>query len=199
MVDIKQQELLEKEMKKMVAIDKTFSYTRLDFLFPWHMRLGKHEENDEGDDFAYTPFKTFNRRRNFLVWLHCDKFQHLFNSEEVQRRNQAESLVFKTSVASKLLGVLTLMNLRFYKRPVGRPWSFDIGLVYVGAYLILGSNIPGVFMTWHLYSEQVQKLLESDKMKKRGLRNANEFLNQTALADHKCVYYSWDMELAKYY
>ena len=183
LVDIKQQELLEKEMKKMDAIDKTFSYTRLDFIFPWHMRLGKYEKTQQGfdeessDEFAYTPFKTFNRRRNFLVWLHCDKFKHLFNEEEVQRRNQAESFVFKSSIASKLLGVLTLINLRIYKRPVGRPWIFDIGLAYMGAYLILGSNIPGVFMKWDLYSDQVQKLLESEKMKKRGLRNANEFLN----------------------
>ena len=69
---------MEKELKKIEAIEKTFSYTIFDFLFPWHMNLGKYEQNNGEDDFAYTPFKTFNRRRNFLVWLHSDKFKFLF-------------------------------------------------------------------------------------------------------------------------
>ena len=53
---------MEKELKKIEAIEKTFSYTIFDFLFPWHMNLGKYEQNNGEDDFAYTPFKTFNRR-----------------------------------------------------------------------------------------------------------------------------------------
>lgn len=92
MRDIQQQELMDKEMKKIEAIEKTFSATRLDFIYPWHMSLGKYEkavsiDASESEDFAYTPFKTFNRRRNFLVWLHSDKFKYLFNEEEIQRRN----------------------------------------------------------------------------------------------------------------
>ena len=76
---------------------------------------------------------------------------------------------------------------------------YDLGLIYFGTYSILGSNIPGVFKTWDLYQDQVKKLLESEKMKKRGLRNSSDFLDETALTDFKCVYYQTDMEFAKYY
>ena len=69
------------------------------------------------------------------------------------------------------------MNLRLYRRPKGRPLFLDFALIYLGAYCWLGSNIPGVFRAWPLYADQVQKLLESDKMRKRGLKNANEFLD----------------------
>ena len=66
-------------------------------------------------------------------------------------------------------------------------------------YMILGSNIPGVFLKWDLYADQVKRMLESDKMKRRGLRNQHELMDQTALADYKCIYYQYDIELAKYY
>jgi hypothetical protein len=71
--DIQTSNQTEKDLKRIETIERTFSYTSLDFVFPWHMNLGKYESED-GQDFAYTPFKTFNRRRNFLVWLYCDKF-----------------------------------------------------------------------------------------------------------------------------
>jgi len=91
------------------------------------------------------------------------------------------------------------MNLRLFRRPVGRPLLLDFALIYLGAYSWLGSNIPGVYKTWPLYADQVQKLLESDKMRKRGLKNAHEFLDQTSLSDFKCYYYMYDMEFARYY
>ena len=190
---------MEKELKKIEAIEKTFSYTTFDFLFPWHMNLGKYEQNNGENDFAYTPFKTFNRRRNFLVWLHSDKFKYLFSEEELKRRDEAESLLFKTSIGMKSLGIFLLLNLRLFRRPIGRPITFDIFLMYFGSYCILGSNIPGIFYGWPLYSDLVKKLLESEKLRKRGLRNTSEFLNKTALSDAKCIYYMYDIEFAKYY
>jgi len=36
-------------------------------------------------------------------------------------------------------------------------------------------------------------------MRKRGLKNAHEFLDQTSLSDFKCYYYMYDMEFARYY
>lgn len=77
---------MEKDMKRIEAIEKTFSYTTIDFLFPFHLSLGKYDSDATKEDFMYTPFKTFNRRRNFLVWLHNDKYKYLFNEEEIARR-----------------------------------------------------------------------------------------------------------------
>lgn len=152
MSDVKSHDEQEREMKRLDMVERTFSYTSLDFVFPWHMRLGKYDKTETTDeDFAYTPFKTFNRRRNFLVWLHCDKFKFLFTDEEVQKRNRAEDLLFKTSLGLKGLGLFLFLNLRLYKRPAGRSILYDLMLMYFGTYCILGSNIPGVFMTWHLY------------------------------------------------
>ncbi len=133
------------------------------------------------------------------MWLHCNKFRYLYNTEELKRASEAEDFIFKTSVACKSAGVFLFLNLRLFKRPVGRPIMFDLLLMYFGSYLILGSNIPGVFYKWDSYSDLVKKLLESDKMKKRGLKNTHEFLNQTSLSDARCVYYQWDMEFARYY
>ena len=90
----------------MKALERTFSYSPFDFMFPWHMHLGKYMDED-GDAYAaetgqkitmsktaerteletaqdeyflaYTPFKLYNRRRNFLIWMHSDKFTHLFD------------------------------------------------------------------------------------------------------------------------
>ena len=94
--DIKHNDRVEKEMRKMELMEKTFRNGVLDFVFPWHMQLGRFERNtvdisgnqseektDSSDsEFAYTPFKTFNRRRNYLVWMHSHKFNHLFNEDE---------------------------------------------------------------------------------------------------------------------
>lgn len=77
-------------MKRIEAIERTFSNSKFDFIFPWHMYLGGKEDGEE----VYTPFKTFNRRRNYLVWLFNDKYDHLFTEEEKQRRNKAEKIVF---------------------------------------------------------------------------------------------------------
>lgn len=85
--------------------------------------------------------------------------------------------MFNSSVGMKALGIFLLMNIRIYKRPPGRMVAYDLLLTYFGIYSILGSNIPGVFYTWDTYKDLVKKLLESDKLRKRGLRNMNEFLN----------------------
>jgi len=41
--DIKANDAYKKEMKRIDAIERTFSYTNLDFIFPWHMYLGRRE------------------------------------------------------------------------------------------------------------------------------------------------------------
>ena len=78
MSDIKHNDRMQKEMRKMEAMEKTFRNGLLDFVFPWHMQLGRFEKGISADgieedefsgEFAYTPFKTFNRRRNFLIWM----------------------------------------------------------------------------------------------------------------------------------
>ena len=119
------------------------------------MYLGRNEviDNPEEDVFSYTPFKTFNRRRNYLVWLFNDKFDYLFTEEEKMRRNQAEDFVFKSSVSMKLLSLAFFLNIRLYKRPQGRSYAFDLLQIYLGTYCFLGSNIPGVHSTWHMYSD----------------------------------------------
>ena len=100
------------------------------------------------DVFAYTPFKTFNRRRNYLVWMHSHKFRNLFSDAEKDMLQDIERKQFMTSVAMKGVSVFLLMHLRLFWRPIGRPWLFDFSLVYMSLYAFLGSNIPGVYQTW---------------------------------------------------
>ena len=89
----------------MEILEKTMKNGILDFIFPWHMQLGRFEEDsvlltgdreltpeEKAEDvgFAYTPFKTFNRRRNFLVWLHSRKFDSILSDEEKELLTQIE-------------------------------------------------------------------------------------------------------------
>ena len=67
-----------------------FAFSTLDFVFPWHMRLGKYEM-DENGEFPYTPFKTFNRRRNFFIWTFNDRFDSLYSDDEKATRKRIEN------------------------------------------------------------------------------------------------------------
>ena len=69
-------------------------------------------------------------------------------------------------MTSMAFSLFLLMHLRFYKRPAGRPWIFDAGLIYFATYGILGSNIPGVFYTWHEYEHLALKMVKSARIKK---------------------------------
>lgn len=80
MADMKVADQQNTEYKKMQTLDKIVSHTPLDFFFPWHMKMTAEDDREFGLD--YTPFKTFNRRRNYLVWLFSDKFDNLFTEEE---------------------------------------------------------------------------------------------------------------------
>ena len=99
----------------------------------------------------------------------------------------------------KGLAVFFAVQLRFWRRPIGRSWFFDFSLMYASTYCFLASNIPGVLATWDQYSDLTQKMLESEKLKKRGLKNTNDFLNETSLPDYKCYYYLGEIQLAKLY
>ena len=47
MADIKHTDKIEKEMRKMEVMEKTFRNSVLDFVFPWHMQLGRFETDQE--------------------------------------------------------------------------------------------------------------------------------------------------------
>ena len=78
-----------------------------------------------------------------------NKFDKVFTVEERELMNQIERKQFASSVAMKGLSLFTFMHLRFLWRPVGRPWLFDFSLIYLATYAFLGSNIPGVVLTWN--------------------------------------------------
>ena len=100
----------------------------------------------------------------------------------------------------KGLSVFILMHLRLLWRPMGRPWLFDFSLIYFSIYAFMGSNIPGVFMTWPEYMPYTKRMFESSKLRKRGLNNQMDFLNDTHLEpEFKAVYYKGEMEFARYY
>ena len=113
---------------------------------------------------------------------------------------QIEKKQFAMSLTMKGISVITLMHLRFLWRPVGRPWLFDLTLTYIALYAYLGSNIPGVALTWNQYMPYAKRMFESEKMKKRGLRNQLGFLDQTHIkSEFKVVYHKYDMLLARFY
>ena len=200
--DIQEAEVMSKEVKRIEAIERTFSYSPADFMFPYHMYLASQQENAEAtleDTPMYTPFKLFNRRRNFLVWAHSKKFAPLFDEADLARLHKAENEQFKYSLGMKGLSLFFAVQLRFWRRPAGRSFFFDFSLMYLATYCYLASNIPGVLATWDQYSDLARKMLESEKLKKRGLKNTNEFLCETSLPDYKCYYYLGEMSFAKLY
>ena len=91
------------------------------------------------------------------------------------------------------------MHLRFYKRPQGRPVLWDLTLLYMGSYALLGSNVPGVFLTWNKYIPCIEKMFKSEKMKKGGLINVMEFLDRSRIADYRLYYYFIDMRFNRFY
>ena len=145
------------------------------------------------DDYNYTPFKSFNRRRNYLIYTLSRKFDHLWSPEEKETLKRIESKQFTYAMSLRGLSVFLLMHLRFYKRPLGRPWIFDLGLIYFAAYSFLGSNIPGVFYTWNDYEHLAKRMVQSEKMKKGNIKHGTEFLDQTDLPDYKAFYYRYEM------
>ena len=146
-----------------------------------------------------TPFKSFSRRRNYLIYMLSHKFDHLWSEEEKSNLLQIEKKQFNISTSLKAFSVLLLMHLRFYKRPIGRPITFDLGLIYFGLYAFLGSNIPGVFMTWQDYEKLALRMAEHQKTKKRKARHGTEFLDETNLPDYKAFYYRYDITLTRFY
>ena len=86
--DIQEADQMSKEVKRIEAIERTFNYSPADFIFPYHMYLASQSGEMSAsmeDTPMYTPFKLFNRRRNFLVWLHSKKFAPLFSEDEIER------------------------------------------------------------------------------------------------------------------
>ena len=155
--------------------DALFQHSKLDTFFPLHMLLGQRDKSNPSDEF--TPFKVFHLRRTFLVWANSHKFDKLFNEEERKTLKECENTQFKWSVGMKMFAVFCLMHLRFWKRPDARPFIWDFVLAYAGSYAMFGSNIPGVYLTWDRYSPLIQRMLESEKLKKRGLGNTFEFMD----------------------
>ena len=151
MDDIQTNQQQDQDMARFKAFDRIISYTPLDFVYPWHMKLTADDDREFG--IEYTPFKTFYRRRNYLIWLYSKKFESLLTAEERARRDHVEKIVFYSSTGLKLFGVFLFMNLRFYKRPVGRSFAYDFLLVYLGTYAILGSNVPAIHATWPMYRD----------------------------------------------
>jgi hypothetical protein len=89
------------------------------------------------------------------------EFADTLNNEEKERRNKAENIVFKWNVGLKYLGAFLLLNIRLYKRPVGRSWIYDFLLLYSGVYSILLSNVIGVHKAWPLYEDLAYKMVSS--------------------------------------
>ena len=100
--------------------------------------------------------------------MHSNKFDHLYTDEEKKQMHLIEQKQFRYSLAMKAASIFTLMHLRFFRRPAGRPWMFDFSLLYFGTYLFLGSSIPGVFATWPDYMYLVKRMLLSDTLRKKG-------------------------------
>jgi hypothetical protein len=115
---------LDKERQRMFLMEKSFSYSIFDLIFPYHMYLGylesmdkpKKKNIDEEVDFQLTTLKTFNRRRNYLVWLFYTKFDELLTNEDRERRDFAEFTVFKYNFIFKSLSAMMLLTTLFRRR-----------------------------------------------------------------------------------
>lgn len=109
-------------------MEKAFSYSYTDIIFPYHMYIGKFESNNE--DYQLTTLKTFNRRRMYLIWLYYEKFDKMLTDEERDKRDFAEFTMFKWNFGMKALSVLgltlTLLRNRFRPRNI----LLDIVMLY---------------------------------------------------------------------
>jgi hypothetical protein len=93
MKEIKELDGQDKERSKMEQLERSFSYSFLDIIFPYHMYLGKKELNESGQvsDYQYTTLRTFSRRRFYLLCLFNNTYDNLLTEEERGIRNDCES------------------------------------------------------------------------------------------------------------
>jgi len=150
MAEVKREEAVEKERRKMEMLEKSFSYSYLDILFPYHMYLGRHERKDADNEYALTSLKTFNRRRMMLLLLLNRKFDKILTEYERTNVAKAEEIVWNESVKYKAISLFLIMHLRLFKRPQGRSWFFDFCLLYGGIWSWLLSGVMGEHKTWPL-------------------------------------------------
>ena len=135
---------MEKEKLKMYLMERSFSYSYFDVLFPYHMYLGKFEQNDQSSEFQLTTLRTFNRRRAYLIWLYYEKYDKLLNDSERDRRDEAEHTVFKWNFLMKFLSVGIFAFTAVRRRKAKPNLLLNLGLVYLGTYSFLLSYVIGV-------------------------------------------------------
>jgi hypothetical protein len=192
----------------MFLMEKSFSHSFFDLIFPYHMYLGhleserknamrpanKQKNIEEAMDYQLTTLKTFNRRRMYLVWLFYDKFDALLNDQEREMRDEAEHTVFKWNflLKSLSLGMLTYTVLR--KRPHSRLTNFavDFALLYSTTYCFLLSYVVGVYQAWPMYERLAKKMIKSKK-------RIDIEKDVTLLDDFKIKYYKYDIAFAKFF
>ena len=88
--DVQSNEEMQKEMKRVHMAEMAYSSSMFDYIFPFHMILGRFEteesvdlhgqETEEGVNVS--PLKAFVRRRNMLVLMHSHKMDKVFTQEE---------------------------------------------------------------------------------------------------------------------
>ncbi|TNV73934.1 hypothetical protein FGO68_gene8022 [Halteria grandinella] len=204
--EAKKQERADKERQKMFLMERSFSYSVFDIIFPYHMYLGHMESEakqmhakkkkniDEAVDYQLTTLKTFNRRRMYLIWLYYDKFDQLLTPEERDMRDEAEHTVFKYNFILKATSLGMLAYTLFRKRPYGKITNFavDFACAYSTTYCFLLSYVVGVYKAWPLYERLAQKMIKSK-------RRVDIEKDTTLLDDFKIKYYKYDVAISKFF
>lgn len=190
----------------MFLMEKSFTYSVFDVIFPYHMYLGHLESLDrpqrkkktldeEMGDYQLTTIRTFNRRRMYLIWLFYTKFDQMLTPEQREARDFAEFTVFKWNFIMKTTSAVMLLLTIFRPRKpqYGRGnYLIDAGLLYATSYCFLLSYVVGVYKAWPSYENLAKKMIKSRQridIEKDG----------TLLDDFKIKFYKYDIALSKWF
>ena len=171
------------EKERLSLLERTLTPSFFDIFFPLHMYLGKMKHSEEG----FTTLKSYNLRRDSLIWLFYEKFDRFLTPEEKERRNYAEFLMFKYNMIFKSISLTTFLYtlLRFHKRPMVMNGVW----LYISIESFLLSYVVGVDKAWGVYKDLAKKV------RKSGIKVDAE-KDLTVLEEFKVNWYRWDIAIS---
>ena len=185
--DVNQQEQLRREAHKHEFFEENFGAGYLDYLFFTGQTVRLDDQTE-----VNTTLKYHIRQKIYLIWMHHHRFRDLFDKEEIAHRDECEHKQFTHNVALKALSFFLLINLKLWKRPAGRPWTYDVMLGYGGFYSLVCSTFLGVK---NVYDQKLDLMSQKIIANRRRVPPENIF-NGTGLEWWKVYIYKFDSLVA---
>uniref|UniRef100_A0A7S3CJV5 Uncharacterized protein n=1 Tax=Strombidium rassoulzadegani TaxID=1082188 RepID=A0A7S3CJV5_9SPIT len=163
MKDLDQQEYLERQSHRLEFFEENYSLGPLDFVFPYHIWMGKVMRVDE-EIVVYPSLKFYTRHKINLIWMHHRKFASLYSKEELRHRDACEERQFNYNLGLKGVALLLLANIRL-GRQASRPLIVNLMLGYWGVYSLILSSFLGIRQVYDPKLDQMAQKIVANRNK----------------------------------